>query len=57
MPPTVHKLLVHSTDVFKFGIVTIGQLTEKAPEAKIAVSSGHTKPENVRLLRRLQNYF
>lgn len=34
MPATVHKLLVHSTDVIKTCLLPIGQLSEEAQEAR-----------------------
>lgn len=34
MPATVHKLLIHSTEVIKMAIVPIGQLSEEAQEAR-----------------------
>lgn len=34
MPATVHKLLIHSTEVVKTAIVPIGQLSEEAQEAR-----------------------
>lgn len=34
MPATVHKLLVHSSDVIKSALVPIGQLSEEAQEAR-----------------------
>lgn len=34
MPVTVHKLLIHSTEVIKTAIVPIGQLSEEAQEAR-----------------------
>lgn len=34
MPPTVHKILVHSTDIIKHYMLPIGQLSEEAQEAR-----------------------
>lgn len=34
MPPTIHKILVHGSSVAKFALLPIGQLSEKALEAR-----------------------
>lgn len=34
MPATVHKILVHSTEVIKAALLPIGQLSEEAQEAR-----------------------
>lgn len=34
MPVSVHKILVHGSDIIKFALVPIGQLSEEAQEAR-----------------------
>jgi len=34
LPPSIHKILVHSPDVINYALVTIGELTEEAAESK-----------------------
>lgn len=34
MPVSVHKILVHGSDIIKFAMVPIGQLSEEAQEAR-----------------------
>lgn len=62
MPPSVHKVLIHGSEVIKHAILPIGQLSEEAQEAKNKdfrfIREHHTrKSSRISTNEDLMNYF